>query len=147
MVRTQESSPDTSGSNTCRRRILLVEDEAILAEMTRRLLLRWGYDVVAVVSSGESAVEQARATAPDLIVMDIRLSGSMDGFEAAQRISAERLTTILFTTGYSDETTEEALDETEGIYASLSKPIPPPALRAAVISLLDRAAENGEGAG
>lgn len=125
-------------------RVMLVEDEVILAEMSRRLLIRWGYDVVAVVSSGETAIRQAAAVSPDLIVMDIRLSGKLDGFEAARAICEERPTPILFTTGYSDETTETALEGLDGIFTVLSKPIPPPSLQAAVASLLQRAMEDKE---
>jgi CheY-like chemotaxis protein len=64
-------------------RILIVEDEPIIAWDLQRRLTRLGYVVLGSVSSGQDALEKALALKPDLILMDIRLAGTMDGIEAA----------------------------------------------------------------
>jgi CheY-like chemotaxis protein len=117
-------------------RIMIVEDEVILAEMTRRILSRWGYEIVGVLTSGEEAVRQAKALKPDLILMDIRLAGAMDGLEAARQIVACRPTPVLYTTGYSYEIAENAGTVLGARSLALSKPVPPSQLKTAIESLL-----------
>lgn len=62
--------------------ILVVEDDALIAEELRYQVTKLGHNVVAVVHSGEDAIELASAHHPDLILMDLRPSGRMDGLEA-----------------------------------------------------------------
>ena len=83
-------------------KILIVEDEILVALHLRRGLIRSGYGVYEPVASGEKAVEAARALSPDVILMDIRLLGAMDGIEAARQIRSFLAATIIFTTGYQD---------------------------------------------
>ncbi len=86
-------------------RILIVEDERIVAIDLQRRLTRMGYMVVAIAASGPEAIEKAQALDPDLILMDIRLQGCMDGVEAAQHIHAHMRMPIVFMTAYVDEAT------------------------------------------
>ncbi len=67
-------------------RILVVEDERFVAEDTKRILEKFGYDVLAFVSSGEEAVKVAEEELPDLVFMDIILEGDMNGIDAAEQI-------------------------------------------------------------
>ena len=69
-------------------RILVVEDEGIVAMDVRNRLNDLGYAVPGVVSSGEEAFKKAGEAHPDLVLMDIRLKGDMDGIEAAEQIRA-----------------------------------------------------------
>jgi CheY-like chemotaxis protein len=71
-------------------RMLLVEDERIIAADLRRRLRRMGHTVVGTAASAEEAVAHAHRRQPDLVLMDIRLRGRMDGIEAAERIRARR---------------------------------------------------------
>ena len=116
--------------------ILLVEDEAILAEMMRRMLIRWGYDVVGMLHAGEDAVAQAASLRPDLIVMDVKLSGAMDGIEAARRIVAELPRPVIFTTGYSQPSGCDAISASGVPCAMMSKPVLPVQLRRNIEDLL-----------
>src|SRR5262245_55962883 len=85
--------------------IMIVEDERIIAaELTRRIT-RLGYDVVATAGSGEEAIERARVSTPDLILMDIGLPGETNGFEAGARIWEELKIPIVYVTAYTDEQT------------------------------------------
>jgi two-component system, response regulator PdtaR len=87
------------------KRILIVEDEIISAMALERMLADIGYSVVATVSTGEDAIEWTKRERPDIVAMDIRLAGKMDGIDAASRIMAESATPIVFMTGYDDKET------------------------------------------
>ena len=93
--------------------ILVVEDELIVARDIRARLLRQGYAVPAVVSSGEEAIREAAVHRPDLILMDIMLKGEMDGIEAAERIGAQSDVPIIYLTAFADERTLQRAKITE----------------------------------
>lgn len=84
-------------------RILVVEDESILAVLIKSKLQNWGYIVVDWVDTGEDAIERALETEPDLILMDIVLKGKLDGIEAAQQIRSNLDIPIIYLTAYSDQ--------------------------------------------
>ena len=67
-------------------RILVVEDDRIIARSLRLILEQLGYEVTALASTGQAAIREAEETKPDLILMDIVLDGDMDGIEAARVI-------------------------------------------------------------
>ena len=69
-----------------RPRILIVEDEAVIALDLEQHLIDLGYDVVGIAASGQRALELTRSKAPDLIVMDIMIKGPIDGIAAAHDI-------------------------------------------------------------
>ena len=85
--------------------ILIVEDERIVAKHLEVRLSRWGYRVSANVASGESALDQLAVVEPDLVLMDIRLAGRMDGIEAARRIARISAVPIVYMTAYGDDVT------------------------------------------
>ncbi len=86
-------------------RILVVEDEVLIAEEIRERLTAAGYTVVAVADTGAEAVELAIKTRPDLVLMDIRLKGPMDGVEAANAIFDRCGVPIVYLTAHSDQAT------------------------------------------
>ena len=85
--------------------ILVIEDESIIALDIADGLRRLGYRVVAVVPSGEQAIQKAAETHPDLVLMDIKLKGDMDGVQAAEHIRAELDIPVIFLTAFADEAT------------------------------------------
>jgi two-component system response regulator len=85
--------------------ILLVEDEFIVAMDIREHLEQVGHKVLATVSSGMEAVQYAKSHSPDLVLMDVRLRGDMDGVDAARHIRSESNVPIIFLSAYSDEDT------------------------------------------
>jgi PAS domain S-box-containing protein len=93
--------------------ILIVEDEAVVAADLAGKIERAGYRSVAIASDGEDAIETAKALAPDLVLMDIRLAGSMDGIKTAERIQASRNIPIVYLTAHSDMTTLRRAAATE----------------------------------
>ena len=86
-------------------KILVVEDEAIVARDIERQLRKAGYEVPAVVASAEAAIEQAGQTSPDLVLMDIRLQGPVDGIEAAREIREQFKLPVIFLTAHADDET------------------------------------------
>lgn len=90
-----------------RPRILLVEDEMIVGLNLKNKLTQQGYEIVDVVSTGEASVIVALDTKPDLILMDIRLKGKLDGIEAAALIRAELNVPVVFITAYIDDITKQ----------------------------------------
>jgi PAS domain S-box-containing protein len=88
-------------------RILVVEDESVVAMDIAATLRRLGYDVVDTVLSGAEAIEAAKILRPDLILMDIRIKGEMDGIEAAAEIHRTRQVPIVFLTAHADLDTIE----------------------------------------
>lgn len=101
--------------------ILVVEDENIVAMDLAATLRRLGYDVVALATRGEDAVELVRKHKPDLVLMDIMLAGPMDGIQAAEIIRGERDVPVVFLTAYSDDRTIARAGQTEA-YGFIVKP-------------------------
>ena len=98
---------DGKQSNSGRPRILIVEDENIVALDLKNRLIRLGYGIAGVVRSGEEAVRLACDQKPDLILMDIMLGGRIDGIEAAQKIYLNMDIPVVYLTAYADNETLE----------------------------------------
>lgn len=90
--------------STARPRILLVEDDELVARDLCQTLERLGHGPVDHVASGEEALAHAAATQPLLVLMDVKLRGRLDGIEAALRLREGQGLPVVFITGYSSET-------------------------------------------
>ena len=84
-------------------KILIVEDETIVARDIQKSVEAMGYLVCAMASSGEEAIKKADETIPDLALMDIVLKGNMDGVQAAEQIGTRFKIPIVYLTAYDDE--------------------------------------------
>ena len=93
--------------------VLIVEDEAIVSMDLRYKLEGLGYSVPAEISSGEEAVEAASRLRPDVVLMDIRLSGEMDGIDAASLIRNQFGVPVVYLTSSVDEDTLARAKSTE----------------------------------
>ena len=94
-------------------RILIVEDEQIVAKHIENHLRKGGYDPVGIAAQGEDAIKLAVELQPDLILMDIRLSGSIDGIQAAEKIRSRFNIPIIYLTAFADSETLERSRNTE----------------------------------
>jgi len=95
------------------KKILIVEDEIIIAEGIQRKLKVMDYDVLAIVSSGEEAIKRIKENNPDLVLMDIVIHGKMDGIETAGQIHSHFDIPVVYLTAYADDTTLERAKLTE----------------------------------
>jgi len=92
-------------------KVLIVEDEALVALDICDFLSEAGYEVVGLVATEQDAVRKARDLRPDLIIMDLKLKGGGDGFRASRRINTSRDIPILYITAYKNTKTLERLNE------------------------------------
>jgi len=82
--------------------ILVVEDEGLIANNLADGLRRGGYEITGIAESGEDALEKASTLKPDLVLMDIHLSGKMDGIEAAEKVRSEFSIPVIFLTAHAN---------------------------------------------
>jgi len=113
------------------KRVLVVEDQRLVAADLEDTLKRLAYDVVGNVASGEDAISTAIKVRPDLALMDIRLRGEMDGIQAATAIRERMDIPIVYLTAYADEETVRRAMVT-GPFGYLLKPFNERELRAAI---------------
>jgi signal transduction histidine kinase len=118
-------------------KILIVEDERIVALDLQYQLRRLGYTVADVASSGEEAFRTAEATQPDVALMDIKLGGALDGVETAGELRAHFDIPVVYLTAYADETTLERAKST-GPFGYLLKPFEERELQIAIEMALYR---------
>lgn len=121
--------------------VMIVEDDRIVARDIRQQVDRMGYSVVATTGSGEEAVALARSIRPDLVLMDIRLEGEIDGIEAARQIRAGEGIPVIFLTAYGTEDIVRRASETDP-FGYLLKPFEEPQMRTVIqMALFKRRAE------
>ena len=117
-------------------RVLIVEDELLVAWHLEALIRDQRMEVCGLVPDGEGAIEQAGDLKADLILMDIRLAGRMDGIEAARRIRQNHRTPIIFITAHGDPTTRAHIEQVIPGAPVLAKPVTVDRLREAIGSVL-----------
>lgn len=118
-------------------KILVVEDERIVALDLKTRLSTLGYSVVAMVASGEQAVQKATELSPDIVLMDIHLEGALDGIDAAQALHDALHIPVIFLTAYSQDNTI-ARAEKSLPFGFLVKPVDERALHASIQMALAR---------
>ena len=116
-------------------RVLIVEDERIIALATSASLKRMGCEVVATAVTGQQAVDFATKKKPDVVLMDIMLEGNMDGIEAATRIREQQPDMpIIYCTAYTDPGTRVLAAKTNP-RAFMGKPLDYSALKTLIDEL------------
>jgi len=118
-------------------RIIIAEDEPIIAMDTQDSLISLGYDVLAVVETGEEVIQKAREINPDLILMDIVLAGDIDGIEASKQIRDTMDIPVIFITAHSTEQIIQRARDAEP-YGYLVKPIGKNDLYTTIVTALNR---------
>jgi len=102
-------------------KILIAENERIIAIDIKNSLHRMGYEVMEIVSSGEEVIRKVKEVKPDLILMNITLDGAFDGIETAEIISSKYDIPVIYLTAYGDRETLQRAKITEP-YGYLVKP-------------------------
>jgi two-component system, cell cycle sensor histidine kinase and response regulator CckA len=110
-------------------RVIIVEDESITALHIARQLCHLGYEVVALARSGPQAIAYALTHHPQVVLMDIRLQGTMDGIDAARHIQASAPIPVVYMSANVDATTVERIQAAQPA-GFVPKPIHFPTLHA-----------------
>ena len=125
-------------------KVLIAEDEIVLAMGIEKSLKSFGYEVAGKVTRGENAIMMAIDKRPDIILMDIHLEGKVDGIDAAKEIHKKLNIPIIFLTAFSDEDTFKKAIEAAP-YGYLGKPFRPDDMRTTIEIAISRyRAENAE---
>jgi AmiR/NasT family two-component response regulator len=115
-------------------KILIVEDEALIALDIKQKLIEIGYDVVGVADNGAAAVKLALEFKPEVILMDIVIKGPLNGIETAKMIKKQMNTAIIYLTAYSNPSVmEQAMRTNPGGY--LLKPFDDSKLQSVIVEL------------
>ena len=122
-------------------KILIVEDELIVAKSIARNLTKLNYEVVGTVTSGEEAIDCVNHQLPDLILMDIFLQGDIDGIEAANQIWKLYRIPIIYLTANADMSTVKRAKNT-GSFGYIIKPFKPQELQANIDIALNKCREQ-----
>lgn len=112
-------------------RVLIVEDERLVAEDLRDTLTQQGYDVAGLVATGEKAIDKVAEVDPDVVLMDIHLAGEMDGISAAREIRSRHGTPVVYLTAFSNDQTLTRARETDA-FGFVVKPFQDRAVIAAI---------------
>lgn len=104
------------------KKVLIVEDEMIIALLLERMVKNLGHQVMDKVTSGEEAIAKVREHRPDLILMDIRLQGEMDGIETMAHIHQMSDIPVIYISGNTDSINQEKIEQTDYL-EFLSKPV------------------------
>lgn len=123
--------------------ILIVEDEAIVAKSIEKRLKFMGYRVAGTTARGEEALEILQKERTDLVLLDIRLEGTMDGVETSQCIHDRFGIPVVFITAYSDDETMKKASGTKP-YGYLLKPFGETELKATLDSVIAKIERNPE---
>lgn len=127
-----------------RPKIMVVEDEWIIANDIKNCLVDLGYMVTSIAATGEEAIAQAGQDSPDLILMDIMLKGEMNGIEAAKEIRKRFEIPVIYLTAYDNQYLVEQAKQTDN-YGYLLKPFKDKELHIAIDMALHRKGREKKG--
>ncbi len=123
-------------------RILIVEDDMIIAANLSLQLTKLGYEVIGIASCGEDAISNANQNIPDIILMDINLKGSIDGIDAAIAIHLQNEIPIIYLTANNDDATFSRAKATQP-HAFISKPFNNLNLQRTIALVVEKIRNNG----
>ena len=103
-------------------RVMVVEDERIVALNLQQRLTKLGYEITTLVASGGQALHEIENNTPDIILMDVNIEGDIDGIETVARIPEHHNIPVIYLTAYSEEATLQRARSTRP-YGFLLKPI------------------------
>ena len=126
-------------------KLLIVEDDMIIAANIALQLGNFGYEVSGIVGRGDEAIRQIETDSPDLILLDINLKGTLDGIDTAHAIHQRWNIPIIYVTATTDEATFSRAKATRP-YAYITKPIRPIELQRAIELAINRLANEHDSA-
>lgn len=133
-----DNSPERASYSGNGWKILVVEDEAIIAMDIQNILKKIGYSSAEVVHSGEESIQKVASGRPHLVLMDIKLKGNMDGIQAAHQISDRYKIPVVYISAYGDENTLNRANGT-GRFGYITKPFEESELETTIQGVLKKA--------
>ena len=118
------------------KKIILVEDDFIIGMLLEKQIQRMGFEVAAKVDSGEEAVTRVKEENPELVLMDIKLVGDIDGIEAMEQIRQFSDVPVIYLTGNADSNTRARAEKT-GPEGYLIKPVDMKVLRQKILKIMN----------
>ncbi|MFA7387729.1 MAG: EAL domain-containing protein [Thiohalobacteraceae bacterium] len=118
-------------------RVLVVQDERIVALDLQQRLTKLGYEVPAIAATGEQALQQVQDLRPDLVLMDVNIGGAIDGIETAERMPSELGIPVIYLTAYPEDATLDRARDTKP-YGYLVEPFSEQALHATIQMVMER---------
>ena len=112
-------------------KVLVVEDEVVIALRLEQLLTNMGYNVIGLSYSGEDALEKVRSLRPEIILMDIILQGKLDGIAVAEIVKLEFNIPVIFLTAFSEDNIIERSKKAEP-FGYILKPFQDHEIKAAI---------------
>ncbi|MDA8174783.1 MAG: response regulator [Nitrospiraceae bacterium] len=103
------------------KRILVVEDEVVTAMSLCDLLRMWGYEVSGPVSDGQAAINKAISDLPEIVLIDVKIRGDMDGIETGKQINSRLGIPVILMTGYPKHELKDKMKDIPGAQY-ISKP-------------------------
>lgn len=144
ILREKPDSARRAGDVKEKPRVLIVEDDAMIAWDMSLSLEAAGFQVCGIVSNGTAALERTSDSGPDVVLMDVNLKEGMDGIETARAIRERRAgTPIIFVTGFGDPETSARIRAVNP-NGYLLKPVMPEELEAAIIRALETGPDTSE---
>ncbi|MBN2409302.1 MAG: response regulator [Candidatus Aminicenantes bacterium] len=133
-----DNSPERASHSGNGWKILVVEDEAIIAMDIQSILKKIGYSGAEVVHSGEESIQKVADGRPHLVLMDIKLKGNMDGIQAAHQIFDTYGVPVVYITAYGDENTMKRANGTAR-FGFITKPFEESDLQTIIQGALQKA--------
>jgi CheY-like chemotaxis protein len=137
MTQLRESSTQSATATVLGAKVMIVEDEAVVALHLRQELTKLGYTVAGVATNGDQALKMVEEVFPDVILMDIHIQGEMDGIATAQKIPRYLHIPVIYLTAYSEDSTLKRAGDTYP-YGYLIKPFLDRELHATIKMALER---------
>ncbi|MBV9762392.1 MAG: response regulator [Acidobacteriaceae bacterium] len=122
-------------------KILVVEDEQIVAMDMELQLTAFGYQVTGIATTGPEALRLAETTSPDLVVMDVQLNGALDGISTAEALQRRSAMPVVFVSAFGSSETQRRAHNASPL-GYLTKPFRPEELRALVAAALEQKAHG-----
>jgi len=118
-------------------KILIVEDDGVLALSTMHHLVEMGHEVTGIAKSGDTAFKRITERPPELVLMDIKLYGPMSGIEITKVINEKYAIPVIYVTAHTDDETMRQINETRH-FGVISKPFEPHELKVAIDTWLNK---------
>ena len=125
-----------------KKRVIVADDEGLIAMDIAEMLAEAGYEVVGIANNGAEAIELGVKLRPDVFVLDIKMP-VMDGLTAAQKIAAQNLGPVVILTAFAENSLLQEAGKS-GVYGYILKPVEEMALQAGITIALDRYREKEE---